>query len=118
MSRIIRTSVLNSAARTTSGQQEIPLTNDHGNFAVLINVTAATGTSPTCVFSIEDSADGTTWFPVKANAAITAVGQYRVALTPLDGPTQPRIRLHWVIGGTTPSFTFTAIGVTRPSMMR
>lgn len=116
MSRLIRASVLPSAARTANGSQELPIANDHGNVAVLISVTAVTGTSPTLTCVVEDSADGTTWFPVKTASAITAVGTYRIVVGPADGPTQPRLRLRWTVGGTTPNFTFVVTAISRPRM--
>lgn len=117
MSRLIRASVLPSAARNTSGSQELPIANDHGNVAVLLSVTAVTGTSPTLTCIVEDSADGTTWFPVKTASAITAVGSYRIVVVgPADGPTQPRLRLRWTTGGTSPNFTFSVNAISRPRM--
>ncbi len=108
---------LSSAARTTSGQQEIPFANDNGNVTVCVNVTAAGGTTPTLNLSLEESADGTTWFPVVAGAQLTAAGQQRLAIVPgTHGATHRRIRLRWVIAGTSPTFTFTAIAVSRPGI--
>ena len=118
-SLVSRYTVLTSAARTASGQQELQAVNDYGNVAILVNVTAVAGTTPTMRLSIEDTPDGTTWFPVTTAAAdITAAGQYRIFIThSVHGPTNPRVRLRWVIGGTSPSFTFTAIAVSRPSFL-
>ena len=114
-----RYTVLTSSARTATGQQELQATNDYGNVAILVNVTAVSGTTPTMRLSIEDSPDGTTWFPVAtAPADITAAGQHRIFIThSTHGPTNPRLRLRWVIGGTTPSFTFTATAISRPSFL-
>jgi hypothetical protein len=80
--------------------------------AVLINTTAASGTTPTFLPFLQFSPDGgTTWFgtatgPVFAAANITAAGQtYIGAGTNYIGGL---VRLGYTIGGTTPSFTYTA----------
>lgn len=115
MSRLLTAAFLTSAARTANGQQEINLSNDFNNMSVLVNVTAVSGTTPTLRFHLEDSLDGTTWFPIQSSTAdITAAGTFRLFFDlGTAGATAPRTRLRWVIAGTTPSFTFAATAITR-----
>jgi len=94
-----------SAARTTSGDSG-PLTGygPAGSLRAQLNVTAASGTTPTLDVLIEDSVDGgATWNTVATFAQKTAAGREVVNLTGLFGDT---LRVRWTIGGTTPSFTF------------
>ena len=102
--------VLPSAAYTATGQSEQystygPITA----MVVEINVTAASGTTPTLDVDIEDSFDGTTWNKVSdinaANITTTGVTVKRINL--IDNPCTDRLRFKYTIGGTTPSFTFT-----------
>lgn len=93
-----------SAARTTTGNSTLlPAYGPAQQLRVFIDVTAVTGTTPSLVISVEDSPDGTKWYPVAANAAITAAGQYAFNIT---SEFADRIRIKWTITGTTPSFTF------------
>jgi hypothetical protein len=96
-----------SAARTTSGSQRLsPGVGDYDRVAIYVNVTAASGTTPTLDLVLEDSPDGgATWFPVATAPQITATG-LRAIRTDLS--MHGDLRLSWAIGGTTPSFTFTA----------
>lgn len=103
------TTLLASAARTTSGNMGnngLNTTNAE-SVALELIVSAASGTSPTLVVSIEWSNDGTTWAaadPADAFAQLTAAGR-RFKNVAVKGRF---MRLVWTIGGTTPSFTFTA----------
>jgi len=95
---------------------------------ILINMGVVSGTTPTAVFKVQGSTDaGTTWYDVPGanTAAITATGQYGITIYPgvattagvaTTGTTAttsmviPRTwRMVWTIGGTTPSFTITAV---------
>ncbi len=84
--------------------------------AVDVNVTAATGTSPTLDLYLDrQGADGVwynVWHPTQitaAGAASTSVGPGCATGEVLTG----YLRLRWVVGGTTPSFTFSASVVGR-----
>lgn len=99
-----------SAARTTSGSSAAALTNASGRSAhFFVNVTAATGTSPTLVVRVQiQDPVSSNWIdlPGAATASITGTG-----LTLLTVNNLPRTyRLAWTIGGTTPSFTF-SVGI-------
>lgn len=79
---------------------------------IIINVTAASGTTPSIAFFIDVlGPDGVTWFNVFAFTAITGVGasskfigQHGGAQICMGGT----VRVRWTAPtGTTPSFTFT-----------
>jgi len=69
-----------------------------------LNITAASGTTPTLDVLIEDSLDGgTTWNTVGTFTQATAVSRQVVNVTV---PFSDTLRVRWTVGGTTPSFTF------------
>lgn len=94
-----------SAAVTTTGNSGA-LTG-YGAAATLraqLNVTAASGTTPTLDVLIEDSLDGgVTWNTVGTFAQKTAVAREVVNITV---PFADTLRVRWTVAGTTPSFTF------------
>ncbi len=105
--------VVASAARTTSGNSGALTVGGPVAFgapdtiALLLNVSAVSGTSPSMSVSVEWSMDGTNWAvgdPADAfTAAFTAAGA-RVRLFDVKAAAY---RVVWAITGTTPSFTFT-----------
>lgn len=104
--------ILASAARTTTGQSPAFGVDSGETVAVLIDVTAVSGTSPSMTVNVEWTNDGSTWFvadPVDAFTAITAAGKKAKSFT-VKGTAA---RLNYTISGTTPSFTFSAHAVTR-----
>ena len=96
---------IESAARTATGNHL--LSNWPANFDEVVgylDVTAASGTSPTLDLVYEVSPDdGTTWFTHTAFTQATAATSERVVFT---RPAGVWARLVYTIGGTTPSFTF------------
>jgi hypothetical protein len=71
---------------------------------VVINTTAATGTTPSMTPSLQGIMGDGTVVTIASGTAITAAG-----VTTFTADRIPAlIRLSWVITGTTPSFTFTA----------
>ena len=94
-----------SAARTTTATGTA--FNCDSAFTVLasLNVSAASGTSPTLDVRLETTADGgTTWYTVGSfpqQTGVTATPVARV-LAPLGS----QARFAWTVAGTTPSFTF------------
>jgi hypothetical protein len=99
------TNAVPSAARTTSGNSgALRVFSDR--LQVFVDVTAATGTTPSMQLTIEWSHDGTTWFPAATpdtlGAAIIAATK-RVHTVDAKGP---YARVVWAVTGTTPSFTF------------
>jgi len=109
-----------TAARTTSGTGVTGTNYNASGVFIGINVTAVSGTTPTCVFKVQYSTDsGTNWVDLDATnaatASITATGQYYIKVYPgiptvaagsCNSPLPRTWRLAWTIGGTTPSFTF------------
>lgn len=98
--------ILASAARTTSSQSAT-LSGFGATHKLLLflNVTAASGTTPTLNAVVEDTLDGTNWRTIATFAQRTAVStDYQQVLT--TALFADRIRVRWTIGGTTPSFTF------------
>jgi hypothetical protein len=68
-----------------------------------LNVTAASGTTPTLDVVIEDSIDGTNWNVVGTFAQKVTTGREAINVTV---PFANNLRVRWTIAGTTPSFTF------------
>lgn len=98
--------VVSSAARTTSGNQEGATSIGFGSaekLRVQLDVTAASGTTPTLDVLVEDSLDGTNWNTIGTFAQKTAAGREVINITT---PFSNQVRVRWTIGGTTPSFTF------------
>ena len=101
--------VVASAARTTSGDSGV-LAN-YGSAQTLraqLDVTAASGTTPTLDVVIEDTLDGTNWNTVGTFAQKVTTGREVINVTT---PFADRLRVSWTIAGTTPSFTFTVAWV-------
>lgn len=101
-----------SAARTTTGNGSgftgvgggAPAFAEASSIRALLNVTAASGTTPSLTVVLEDSLDGgTTWTQVATFTAKTAAGSEAVGV---NVPFGPLLRAKWTISGTTPSFTF------------
>lgn len=116
---------LTSAARTASFNTELfRYTDNLITWATfIVDVTAVSGTTPTMTLQIQwrDPASGK-WYniPWAVTASITTTGTYvltvwsgltTVANSVVNAILPATIRLSFTIGGTTPSFTFTA-GIT------
>jgi hypothetical protein len=97
--------ILPLAARTTSGNQSVAVDDLGNNVCVQVNVTAASGTTPTLDISLEWSMDGTIWTPAATPDNFTqftgVAGFVKTFVTK-----GPFYRIVYTIGGTTPSFTF------------
>lgn len=96
---------LESAARTVSGNSEIldfPAEN-YDELRCQVNITAVSGTTPTLNITLEDSLDGGNWNTVITFTQATGITR---EVKDLTTPFARRLRLKWVIAGTTPSFTF------------
>lgn len=92
-----------SAARTASGNSGTITSAIGCGLSAFVNITAASGTTPTLDLSLEESFDnGTTYVPVWHFERVTAISS--VYMPPM--PTGARRRWAWTIAGTTPSFTF------------
>ena len=88
-----RTSTVTLAAFNVEGAREI---------IGKLDITAASGTTPTLDVSLETTTDGTNWYTVGAIAQKTGVSNEERAFSSNLG-----IQCRWkfTIGGTTPSFT-------------
>lgn len=101
-----------SAARTATGNSGV-LAGDYGpsnTLRIQLDVTAASGTSPTLDVVVEDTLDGTNFNTIATFAQKTAAGREVVNVTV---PFAKRLRVRWTIGGTTPSFTFSVVAVSQ-----
>lgn len=107
-----------SAARTTTANGTT-ITNASGRGAMFyINVSAASGTTPTLVVQLQvQDPVSTSWIDITGAATPTITGTGLSMLTVCPGISEaantkvaqglPRVfRFRWTIGGTTPSFTF------------
>jgi hypothetical protein len=104
------------AASTTSSAQEL---GDQGTMTLLVDVTAASGSSPTMVVVIDGSDDNTNWHEIgrigsdgyragsvgTAPANFTTTGAVRCTL-----PAARYVRSRSIIGGGTPSYTYSVQG--------
>lgn len=104
-----------TASNTSNGAPELATLSETGHdpnpnwLAILLNVTAASGTTPSLAVEVQWSHDGTVWSsasPQDTFTAITATGSV-VKNFQVKGRFA---RLSYTITGTTPSFTFTATG--------
>lgn len=95
---------LASAARTATGTGTAFNTEDVEEIEAELNITAASGTTPTLDVRLETKTDTGDWYTVAAfpQQTGTATNVGRV----FDG-LGDQCRWAWTIGGTTPSFTFT-----------
>lgn len=92
--------------RTAAGSEGARVAGSNDTARLTLNVTAASGTSPTLTVTVEHSADGSTWTTLGSFTAATAVGTQRKVFSGLD----QYVRGSWTTGGTTPSFTFSVSG--------
>lgn len=95
---------LASAARTTSGNSTAFACDNFDEALVMINVSAASGTSPTLDITFEVY-DGANWMTHTAATQITGAGSQVMKLTNLG----TEYRIKYTIGGTSPSFTFSVV---------
>jgi hypothetical protein len=102
--------VVASAARTTTGTSGTLAVPEAGSqLSLLLNVTAASGTTPSMTVSVQWSDDGgTTWADADTADAFQAITAAKVTVKAFQ-VRAPMYRLAWAITGTTPSFTFTAL---------
>lgn len=95
--------VLNGTFTTTGNGTTTPFSLSNAIVAYL-NVTAASGTTPSLTVKFQDSPDGVTFYDIASGAftAVTAAGTSRIVLPAGVGPF---VRAVYTISGTTPSFT-------------
>jgi hypothetical protein len=100
--------VVASAARTTTGNSGALAAEKGLNLALLVEVTASSGTTPTLDFTVEWSADGVNFAVAQAVDSFTQITAATVRAVKSFTVKMPFYRLVWTVGGTTPSFTFQA----------
>lgn len=98
--------LVSSTTQTATGTGSQFSTGTAHTLRLTLNVTAASGTSPSLTVNVQTSEDGATWSAVASFAAATATGTQRKVFTGLDR----YFRATWTISGTTPSFTFSVSG--------
>lgn len=93
---------------------------DGGSLAVKVAVTASAGTTPTLTVIVEGSEDNSNWVPLAtigsngymAGGIGTAVANFTAAATARAVvPRTQFVRTRSVVGGTTPSFTYSVEGI-------
>lgn len=99
--------VVASAARTASGNSSaVAGYGPIESIRAQLNVTASSGSSPTLDVTIEDSLDGTNWNTVGTFTQKTTTGRQVINVAE---PFSDNVRVKWVIGGSSPSFTFDVV---------
>lgn len=98
-----------ATARTATGNgTAITLPDDIAELFIGLDITAVSGTSPTLVLQVQQQDANGVWQTLAATSSLNTVTTATLHLPAgsfvLLGGGQMRIR--WVIGGTTPSFTF------------
>jgi hypothetical protein len=95
------------AATFTGGSHN---TRNKEYVGMFVTISAITGTSPTLVVKLQESAEGTNWvdIPSFATSALAATGTVRLPAPATAQKCADFVRAICTIGGTTPSVTFTA----------
>ena len=106
--------IVASGAQTVSGNSGV--LGGYAGAASLraqLEVTAASGTTPTLDVVLEDTLDGTNWNVVGTFIQKVTTGREVINVNPAKAESatfQPlfadRLRVRWTVAGTTPSFTF------------
>ena len=99
--------LLASAARTTTAAgTAIPGFAAARQLVLQLQVTAASGTTPTLDLVVQDTTDGTNYNTIATFTQKTGVSREVIRLST---PFTDTLRVSYEIGGTTPSFTFNVI---------
>lgn len=104
-----------SAAETATATHKSVRIGSGGPVVVTVNVTAFSGTTPTLAVVVEGSNDGSTWVTLgQLGANGYSLGSVATAPSNITGtatvsgvfPALTYVRTRSVVGGTTPSFTY------------
>lgn len=107
MTSTITVTAIPSAAYTASGTVDLGAVPDMASeLAVYINLTALTGTTPVVTVTYQSSPDGVTFWDNTAGSAMSTVSKTLIKVPTVIGKYG---RLSYVITGTTPSITFSAV---------
>jgi hypothetical protein len=102
--KTFQTFLATSSARTTTGQGSAVSTGVEQAQVAKLDVTAASGTTPSLTVLIEESPNGSTGW--STHSSFTARSTTGSQVIDLKKRSQPFLRASWTITGTTPSFTF------------
>lgn len=91
---------------TTNGNSGELDSEGYGCISYIVDVTAVSGTNPTLDIFEEGSEDGINWFQFTQTHRFTNTGQQRFQSLRLAAKFY---RYRWIVGGTSPSFTFSII---------
>ena len=97
--------LLASSVQSTSGVGAMVDVGGNDTVRLDLDVSAASGTTPSLTVAIETSRDQITWRTAGAFAAVSAAGTSRRVLT-----VDRWVRARWTISGTTPSLTIGVSG--------
>lgn len=94
---------LPSSSRTSSGNSGNGTYVGENNEAIVyLEITAASGTTPTLDVVIQDTIDGTNWDTVSSFTQASSTGREVIRISNFSR----YMRISYTIGGTTPDFTF------------
>lgn len=94
--------LVESAAYTASFNSGAVLSANVDEIIAYLNISAASGTSPTLDITIQDTPDGTNWYDVTSFAQATGTGKQRIVLSNIGS----QVRAKVTMAGTSPNFTF------------
>jgi hypothetical protein len=97
-------SLFDKAVKTATGNGAAVKLGASDKIVAVLDVLAASGTSPTLDVKIQESADGSTWSDLITFTQKTGVGREEKSAVPDNA--KPYKRVSYTIGGTNPSFTF------------
>jgi hypothetical protein len=100
---------LPSLARTASGNSENINTTSSFELAFDANTTLVSGTSPTLQFAIDRLGSDGVWYNIWLSPVRNTTGFDSKSIgtgLALPESSGSAIRIRWIIGGTSPSFTF------------
>jgi hypothetical protein len=101
-------STLYSGTVTANGNSSDIDVSTLRSIRIMAKVTSVSGTSPTLDIYVEGKYESTgDYVPLLSRTGITATGVYE--LGQLDNLCFRYIRVRWVVGGTSPSFTFSVV---------
>lgn len=109
MARTSFVTFLASAARTVTGNSGEFNLYDHDEALVFLNVTAASGTSPTLNVKVQTKDPNGDWYDLVSFTQATAAAKEAKPVT-VYGET---LRIAYTVAGTTPSFTFTVTAIAK-----
>ena len=103
------TDIASAAITTTTTSANIVTTNTQ-SMAFQVAVTVVSGTAPTLDVVVQETYDGTNYFDIYHFERITATGNYWSPVMKISGI---GIRYVRTVSGTTPSFTMSAVRISR-----